>query len=353
VKLQVATAPPPFWDDFVAAHGGSLFQSRRWEAVLEHGYGGSPLYSWLSGPGGARLGVLGVIIDLVVCRIFYAALPVGGLLGDRSLIREALPLLERELRKRGVHQAQLIEPNESAAISDSGYSAVRLPRHIVDLSDRSVEDVWRAVRPQVRNKVTQSQKRGVEIELLREANQIPAVFDLYLRTMRANDAAAKYPIGRFESIFEHLVGDGLGCILVAKHQGRVIGSNTLVCSPDAVHDIQLSYDPAALSLRPNDALVFASLKWTIESGRTKFDFLSSPADDTSLQRYKAKWLADEHSVVTYIKDLDPVRASAWRICQRALAHPLGARAVRLVRKQTARGARVAKRIRQHRTLRGN
>lgn len=338
MKIFVSSECPAFWDEFARANSSLLFQRSIWARVLRDGYGGAPLYCWLERQKTPVVGMMGSIMDFKVVRIFYATIPYGGLLGDDSWTLDFLRLVEPELRKRGVHKIQIAEPRQAPIIEQAGYTTEGIARHQVVLSGHDAESLEASFPGSVRRALRKSRKEHVLISELRDRSAINDIFNLYLQTMARNKAAAKYPIGRFLSIFDYLVPEGLAVILLASCDGQLVGSSTLVCSDDTVHSIQPSYDHDYQHVRPNDALVFASLEWALQQGRNWFDFMGSPPGDVSLEQFKAKWGAIRSITGNYTKTLSPVRGACWSAIQAIAGHPAGAWLIRAVRESTAHGA---------------
>ena len=335
MQAFVQSECPGFWDDFVESRSPMLFHRSLWANVLQDGYGGVPLYCWLEREGRPVVGMMGGMMDFKVARLFYSSLPFGGLVGDVSAAGDFLKHAEPMLKKRGVHQIHLLEPCHLDALEDLGYHPTVVARHQVDVTDYDSDSLFKDLHRSVRKAIRKSRKENVEVLEVTDRSQIEGVFDLYVKTMAHNQAATKYPVDRFTSIFDRLVPRGLGVILVATCNGTLVGSNTLVCSDDTVHDIQLSYDHDYQHVRPNDALVFASLEWTIKKGRRMFDFMGSPADDASLERFKGKWLAERSTTSTYVKTLSPLRGACWKTIQKIAGNPAGAWLIRSLRRVRA------------------
>jgi CelD/BcsL family acetyltransferase involved in cellulose biosynthesis len=53
-----------------------------------------------------------------------------------------------------------------------------------------------------------------------------------------------------------------------------------------------------LSLRPNDALAWAALRWVSERGLHMLDWGLSDVDQPGLVAYKRKWASEERRIVT-------------------------------------------------------
>jgi len=335
MKAFVSSECPDFWDEFALANSSLLFHRSLWVRVLSDGYGGSPLFCWLEREGNPIVGLMGIVMDFTLVRVYYAALPYGGMIGEDSMVPEFFRIVEPELRKRGVHQIQIPEPRHAPILEEAGFASTEIARHQVHLAGLNAESLEDSLPRSVRKALRKGRKENVEVREVRDRSEIEGVFELYMKTMAHNKAAAKYPIGRFLSIFDYLVPQGLAVVLVASHDGRLVGSNTLVCSDDTVHDIQLSYDHDYQHVRPNDALVFASLQWTMKQGREWFDFMGSPAGDLSLEHFKAKWGAERSTTCNYTKTLSPLRGACWTAVRKMAEHPAMAWCIRTVRKASA------------------
>ncbi|KPK25837.1 MAG: hypothetical protein AMJ61_10820 [Desulfobacterales bacterium SG8_35_2] len=335
MKAFVTSECPLFWDEFVQANSSLLFHRSIWARVLQDGYGGTPLFCWLETEASPVVGMMGLVMDFKVVRVLYAALPYGGLIGDDSAAPDFFRIVEPELRKHGVHKIQIPEPRHAPILERAGFTSEEIARHQVNVSGHDAESLEASFPRSVRKAIRKSRKENIEIREVLDRSEIKSVFDLYMKTMAHNKAAAKYPIGRFLSIFDYLVPKGLGVILIASCNGRLVGSNTLVCSDDTVHDIQLSYDHVYQHVRPNDALVWASLQWTMDKGKKWFDFMGSHAGDVSLEKFKSKWGAQRTTTCNYTKTLSPLRGACWSAVLKMAGHPMGGWFIRLLRKANA------------------
>lgn len=332
----VRSGCPDFWDSFVNTNSALLFHRSIWASVLREGYGGTPLFCWLEKGGMPVAGLMGAIMDFKLVRVFYAAVPYGGFIGDDSMALELLRQIEPELRKWRVHKIQIAEPRHLPIIEDAGYLSGEIVRHQLDLTGYSPESLEMSYPSSVRRALRKSRKENIEIGEIRDRSEIDKIYELYVKTMARNRAAAKYPIGRFLAIYDLLVPKKMAVIMAAYCEGKLIGSNTLVCSGDTVHSMQPCHDHNYQHKRPNDALVHASLLWTMSQGRQWFDFMGSPAEDHSLQQFKSKWGAQRSTTCNYSKNLSPLRGKIWTAIQRFADQPFGAWLVRRLR-QIKRG----------------
>lgn len=331
MKTIVSRKCPDFWDDFVSRHSPLVFHRSVWADVLRDGYESTPLFCWLEDESNPRLALLGGIMDFRAMKIFYAALPYGGFAGDTDVLKIFTDGFLTAMIDEGIHQIRIAEPGCRAQLEPLGFEATELARHVTDLRPFDSASLLEALPRSVRKNIRRSRQSGVAIDELTEEADLGDVFALYLKTMAQNHAAAKYPAARFNSIFKHFVNARNGAILVARHEGRIIGANTLVCSDDTVHDIQLSHDADYQHLRVADALVLASFEWTMRRRLAFFDFMGSPPGDEALERYKTKWLAARRATYTYTRTLSPLRSLLWTAAQAFVSHPVGAWVARRIR----------------------
>jgi len=335
VKLKISINAPPFWDEFARHHSGMLFQRSIWARILKQGYTSEPIFCWLEDDDGkAVIGFLGGILDFHILRILNATFPYGGLMGDDRYLDGLIDQLHPVLRDQGIHIVRFIATRPIPGLQHLGYTATNVSRHRINLENYTIDSFLDSLHRSVRKAIRKSHREGVSIEPVTSRESVHEVYDLYLKTMAHNRAAAKYPLGRFMSIYEHLIPADLGIMLIARKDDMIIGSNTLVISEDTVHDIQLSYNPEYQRFRPNDALVFASITWSMQRQMKYFDFMGSPANDASLERFKAKWLAQKSMTTTYSKTLSPARGMCWDLAQKMITLPVGAWFTRWLRERS-------------------
>ncbi len=328
VTTHLSTECPAWWDAHVTSHSGLLFHQSLWQRALREGFGYEPFYCWQESESGIGCTMASAAVKLPFLRLLYSSVPYGGILGaadhQEQFIRDLLPVFN----ERGIHGFRIVEPGQRDNMSTLGFTREQGVRHVVNLAGHDEHSFLESLRKSVRRDVRKSEREGITVEEARSEGDIAIVYELYEQTMARNRAAAKYPIGRFRAVVNLLAPRGLGAIFLAKYQGRTIAATTVVCSKDEVHTLQISHDHDYRLLCPNEALIFAALKWTMASGRVRFDFMGSPLEDAALQRFKEKWNAQPEPLTTYSKSLAPVRSRCWDAVRWAVNTPAGARMAR-------------------------
>jgi len=182
MKIFVSSECPDFWDDFAKANSSLLFHRSIWARVLRDGYGGMPLFCWLERDGTPVVGMMGAIMDYKVVRVFYAALPYGGLIGDDSAAPDFIKLVEPELRNRGVHKIQIPEPRHAPILEGAGFTSTEIARHQVNVAERDIKSLQASFPRSVRKAIRKSHKENVEIREVLDRSEIDGVFELYMKT---------------------------------------------------------------------------------------------------------------------------------------------------------------------------
>jgi len=331
MAVHSAKEAPEWWDGFVESHSSLLFHQAAWGDVLREGYRWTPLYVWLEEEDAPVLAFLAGIYDVGFMRILYSSLPYGGLIGDVSFTKPLLAGLTPLLKEERIHEIRFAEWGMRPELLDAGFDVVELNAQRIDLREYDQETYLNALPRAVRKNIRRTEREGLVVEEISSRDEVEGVFNLYAESMKRNKAALKYSIHRFYAIYDFLIPQGLATILLVKHEGKLIASNTLVCSKGTVHDIQLSHDHAFQKMRPTDAVMFASVLWTIKSGAQYFDFMASPIGDENLERFKAKWIADDNPAATYIQNYSPLRARLWKLAQWGSGTRLGIAAIRPIR----------------------
>jgi lipid II:glycine glycyltransferase (peptidoglycan interpeptide bridge formation enzyme) len=81
-----------------------------------------------------------------------------------------------------------------------------------------------------------------------------------------------------------------GFILLAEHDGLVIGASIFLKCGHTLHYKYNASDPAKIhSLSPNHLLTWNAIKWGHENNFTTFDFGRTSPDNKGLMRYKEMW----------------------------------------------------------------
>jgi len=139
----------------------------------------------------------------------------------------------------------------------------------VDLSG-TAEDVWEGYEERNQRAIRQARETDLVVESTDDPTDIAGFHDIYTNAMDARDAAPHY---RFDqSFFETLLETDLFSLLVARHEGELVGGFV------AAHDEKRGFhylsasNPDFWDMRVNNLMYHEVVIYMQETGRELFDF---------------------------------------------------------------------------------
>ncbi|WP_440945531.1 lipid II:glycine glycyltransferase FemX [Methanosarcina sp. T3] len=141
---------------------------------------------------------------------------------------------------------------------------------LIDLAV-SEEDLWRQIHKSKRKNINRATKAGVVVEEINNKKMIPVFYELLKETYKR----VKVPLSDmtlFESAFDQLVPKNMARFFLAKNEDTYIGCRVVLTYNNWIHDWYAGALDNALSLYPNDCLVWHILKWGTENNYKVFDF---------------------------------------------------------------------------------
>lgn len=269
------------WNDFVYSHPrGNIFQTRELANVYAETKNYYPIGVVVTNPKTKEVEGLtsGVIIR-----------EMDGFLGNfsaRSIIQGG-PLIVPPGKKDIT--SGLLNKYDAIAKHSSLFTEIRnmydmhgLLDHLGDYSyidhlnfiinlNQSEDALWAQIHKPRRKNISKAEKAGVTIEEIVSQDQIPTFYNLLIETY----AGVKVPladISLFESSFHHLVPRGMAKFYLARYEGEYIGARAVLLYKNSIYDWYAGAATDALSLCPNEYLVWHILKWGIENNYSSFDF---------------------------------------------------------------------------------
>lgn len=304
MSLLIASEPPARWDQFCAERR-SLFNSTAWHKVLYAGLGVQQFY--LSNADSSPLTSVSVFAAGPF-RVGYVAFPVGRtFLGQLSLSERLSGELAAGLRELPVDTLRItvgafepgirIMPLPSLASPETG---------ILDLKSWSEEHLPSAVKRNIRRAL----REGVTLEDATPADA-SRIWELYRSTIEQHAGLLRYNSSYFESMLSLAqITAGLR-VRIAKHLGLTIAYFVTVIEGDEAIYLHGGLDRTMSSLRPTDLLYRDAIEWARDLGCMRLSFLSSPADQPELVRFKEKWGGETREQLVYSLNVRPFRAAAF------------------------------------------
>lgn len=261
--------------------------SDRWSNILTAGFGARVI-----SVGTSRI-ILVTIFRAGPFRVAYPDFPVGAFNYGQEDLDTILDICQTE-RVDVVRVHVQTQPAGLRADAVQSLGTIQ----IVNLQDweENAQEKSRRTRNRIaRSEVKITKSRRFDGERL---------YELYVGTITRNAGRTRYTRAYFDEIAE------TGC-LIAKAEDRIIGFVCLGIHEGRACYLHGGYDSQARYLYPSDLLFRAMILEARNAGARVFDFLPSPADQHTLNRYKIAWGGVQSSFVVIDTHLNPIRAKAF------------------------------------------
>jgi lipid II:glycine glycyltransferase (peptidoglycan interpeptide bridge formation enzyme) len=340
MDFKILTAPCDAWDALYTAHSRLLFHSSTWFRVLQEGFRYPLMYYTLWDKGKLILGLPVFLMDYRLCRVLYATIPYGTIIGDYAALPHFLSALYPTLQAHKLHVMHLggAYPN-CPTLALPGYCPQQHPIHLLTLRGASLEEIQQQYKSYTRRDIRRAERFGIKVENIAYRGEIEDLYRLYLCSMQRNHAMVKYPKQFMYSIYDHVISQGQGDVFFATYDEKKIAGIMILSSHDMAHYYFGGSINEYQRYQPNEALLHHAIMHTRHRGKHVFDFMGSDAQDTALIRFKQKWGAAPHMTVHYTIELNAFRHSLWNAGLRVLSSPVGTACSRLARRLGSRKLR--------------
>jgi len=298
---------PEEWKDYLStSRRGTVYHTLEWRKVLESVFGYETRYSVCRNGRGDCVGVLPLaFVKSWITGNRVVSLPFSQYGGPLVTDRGALECIVEHLRGYLSHGFEYVRlgcrdtlgqslVGESDLKSSDYYS-----RCFVPLGGRTVNDVWKSIKSSTRREVKQSARNGVVVEIggSRTAD-LDCFRSLILRTCRRHGIPT-YPPELPDAIINVLVPKGLARIFVARLRDETIATLVLLTmNREAVYAYNFS-DERFFRFRPNNALLWEAIKWSLDMNLSSLDLGTSSPEDNELLSFKLSWGAFKDKLHEY------------------------------------------------------
>ncbi len=293
ISLTSALRDPsrePAWDEQVLAHAEHTpFFSQAWARVLTDSYAYRPCY--LTAPfTGARAAQLPLMeIDTWVTGRRGVSLPftdecrplTSSPEQARALIERAIALgRERRWKTLEIHGGgELYDEVKAFGTSFHG--------HVVDLR-KSPETLLQSFEGSIRRGIRTAEREQVKVQRSQSVEALRSYYGLHCLT-RKRHGLPPQPWHFFYQIYQHILANNAGFVLLAKHQDRIIaGAVYFHFGKAAVYKYGAS-DFAFQSLRPNNLVMWEAIQWLNRSGFETLNLGRTSLQNEGLRRFKQGW----------------------------------------------------------------
>ena len=291
------------WANLVQARRSDVFHAPAWIDVLTDTYGFDIRADLALDRSGRAVGGLAYadIDDFLGPRI--VSLPFSDFCDplvrhrtDWELLSRGLLDRDRPIKLRSLH-------SRVPLARDSLEMVGRLGWHGIDLR-RDPDRIWEEMAGSARRAIRKAEAEGVEISRADGLSDLRAFFELHLRVRKNKYGLLAQPYRFFESIWERFMAEDRGVLLLARSNGQVIGGVMYLEWKDSLYYKFNASDPGELTSRPNDALLWAGLKYGHERGLRLLDFGVTILEQEGLLRYKRKYATEEATVSVFAHSPD-------------------------------------------------
>ena len=271
--------------EWAVAHG-RLFSSPTWATVLAP-LGCATHFAWCE-----RLarGILVPVFSRGPLRVGFLGFPVAPAgLGDEDGASAAAAALARQWR------LDIVRTNrEVPAGQPPGPGTLQPDAWIDDLP------AWDEAASKRRAKDLAYARRATRDLRLHASGCDPvALHALYAAVVRAHGGTQRYNAGYFERLVAAAAGgDRLEVVHATDAAGQLMGAAVLAKDGDTGYYLHSAVAPEARSLGLSDMLLSRLLEGARGAGLRRFGLMASPAGQSGLLRFKAKWGDREGAVVT-------------------------------------------------------
>jgi hypothetical protein len=310
----------------VWAHpSSSVYHLGRWAYILSSSYGFKPVYLGLE-LDGRLTGVLPVMVTRgLVTGKRIRSLPAVGAVdplahsdAGRAALLEAACALTVELGAR----------SWTMRSRNPGYDelapGLRLTRQfktfVASLPDdpAALRASWKKTSNNVWRSLRKADGAGVRVREGTSRQDLRRFYALYCETMRHHRSLPRSfkMLSRSRDALSPL---GLYRLLLAEHEGEVIGGGIFYGWRDTVDLVFNASSRRHLHLRPNHAVYWSAISWAIENGYRHYNMGDAPPEG-SLGRFKAQWGGEpvdrflyEHAPGGSVSAADAMRRASSRL----------------------------------------
>lgn len=287
------------WDAFLETRpDATVFHTSAWCRVLTDTYNYEPAYVVARDESGVITGGVPLmvvdswltsrrLVGLPFSDVCHPLLPATGAEELLIAVREqAEELKAKSVELRGLSHQRM---------PDAGFSnGTVFFQHIVDL-DPGMES---RVQSSARRAIRKAQNEGVTVRQSARADDMRRFYDLMVLTRRKHGLLPQ-PRRFFESIQRHFMETGLGQLLLAELNGKVIAGDLLLrWGYQLVYKFNAS-DSRFLAVRPNNLLLWQAMHLGRDEGCRTLDLGRCEEDNEGLRRFKLLWGSREEQLPYY------------------------------------------------------
>ncbi|MGE0822335.1 MAG: lipid II:glycine glycyltransferase FemX [Candidatus Binatia bacterium] len=285
----------PRWQQLLERTPSSVFHSPAWLQVLSDTYGWDMRAYILLDPTGQPVAGMPfcAVTDLTGKRI--VTLPFSDfcdpLVADSEtwesfsnrLLQEQCPVMVRCL-------------HSTVPLADTRFAVTKQARwHGLDLRP-DCESQLRRLSNSCRWRIRRAQREGMTVQRAEQEEDVREFFALHRGIRKHKYRLLAQPYEFFTNIWRHFLARQTGVLLLARYQGKVIGSVVFLEWQDTLYYKFSASDPAYLSLGISELLIWEGIQYGKARGLTTLDFGLSDWGQDGLIQFKRKFATAEKTI---------------------------------------------------------
>jgi len=188
----------------------------------------------------------------------------------------------------------------SGAIASATYL-----RHTLDLTD-SPEKLFRTFRKGTKSAIKKAEKEKIKIKTDCSEDSIMEFYELNCITRKFHGLPPQ-PQSFFKSIYQHILKEGSGVVILASYEGtNIAGGVFFHFSDEAIYKYGASKREYQ-DLRATNLIIWNSINYYLKEGYRRLCFGRTELENEGLRIFKNGWGTQEHVINYYKYDLRRVR----------------------------------------------
>lgn len=295
--VEIDPLDDPRWSDLERGTPfGSIFTSSKWLRVLQRAYDFPIRCTAIENASGGLTGGVAHVSISDVRGKRLVSLPFSDYCDPLVADSTAWRRLADALVQRNIPLTFRCLHNE-AVLSDPSFTQFKDAKwHSVDLT-RSLDEIWDSVETSSRRAIRRAQKQGVQIRRAESKRDLRTFYELHAGVRNQKYRMLAQPYSFFDCIWDEFLEEGLGFLLLAEVNDRVIAGTMYLHHGRTIYYKFNASDLGQLQLRPNDLLVWDGIRRAKEEmGCATYDFGLSDSDQEGLLRFKRKFATEEKTI---------------------------------------------------------
>lgn len=277
------------WNDLVQASPEySFFHTSNWARVLVESNGCRPHYLGIQD--GQRFSVLLPLMGIKswmtgnrgYCLPFsdYCDPINDGYVSTQEIVDTALHAAE-------VHGWKSVEIRGGKLVHPDAILSSRFNRHTLSL-EGTENEIFSKFRSNYRRKIKSGLKNQPDIEISHSAESMGHYYELHCIT-RKRHGLPYQPKKFFQKIYEHILSQGLGFVVLLSHKGRYVAGDVFFLFGEKALYKFGALDIRYQHLKPSYLVMWHAIKWLSQNGYKQLCFGRTDFEDNGLNQFKTGW----------------------------------------------------------------